>query len=80
MLDRRKLLKLGLGADAAHSLTVLEGTVKVQAGKNLLTLEKGDFISIPADMPHKYWSITGKASFISMDAPCYDPRKTVVLE
>ncbi len=66
--------------DAAHTLIILEGTVKVLAGDQQEILEKGDFISIPAEMPHKYWSLSPRATMVSMDAPYYDPRKTVVLE
>lgn len=66
--------------DAAHSLMVLSGTVKVQIGKEFKTLEVGDYISIPADVPHKYWPISIKVTLVSMDSPYYDPKKTVSLE
>lgn len=66
--------------DADHSLMVLEGKVRVQVDKEKFVLEKGDFISIPANVPHKYWSLTKTSILVSMDAPYYDPAKTVVLE
>lgn len=66
--------------DADHSLVVLEGKVRVQVGDEQVEIEKGDFISVPADMPHKYWTLSDKAMLMSMDAPYYDPQKTVVLE
>jgi len=66
--------------DADHSLMILEGKVRAQVGEKMIELEKGDFISIPANVPHKYWSITETALLVSMDAPYYDPRKTISLE
>ena len=66
--------------DADHSLMVLEGSVRVQVGKKIFTVVKGDFISVPAEVPHKYWTIGPKAMLVSMDAPYYDPKKTVALE
>src|SRR5687768_14265612 len=66
--------------DADHSLIVLEGSVKVLAGDKTITLNKGDFISVHANVPHKYWTIGPKAMLVSMDAPYYDPKNTVPLE
>lgn len=73
-------LSLHKHPDADHSLMVLEGKVKVQIGEKTMEIGKGDFISIPADVPHKYWSLTETALLVSMDAPYYDPKKTVALE
>jgi len=73
-------LRLHVHPDAAHSLLVLDGRLKVQAGERRLILNKGDFISIPAGTPHKYWSLVARTRLVSMDAPYYDPQKTVVLE
>lgn len=66
--------------DAEHSLMVLDGRIKVKVADKLHVMSKGDFISIPADVPHKYWSLAPKTILVSMDAPYYDPAKTVVLE
>ncbi len=66
--------------DADHSLMVLEGKLRVLIGLKTIEVGKGDFISIPANMPHKYWSITKTSTLISMDAPYYDPKKTITLE
>jgi quercetin dioxygenase-like cupin family protein len=66
--------------DAAHSLLVLSGKVRVLAGDLKTELVSGDFISIPAGMPHKYWALGGQALLVSTDAPYYDPKKTVQLE
>jgi len=66
--------------DAAHSLMLIEGRVRVQIGNEQLVMEKGDFISIPANVPHKYWSLTEKSKLVSMDAPYYNPKKTINLE
>lgn len=66
--------------DADHSLMVLEGQVRVQIADKFIVMGSGDFISIPADVPHKYWSLTVKSILLSMDAPYYDPQKTITLE
>lgn len=66
--------------DADHSLIVLEGKVRVQIAKDVFEVEKGDFISVPKDVPHKYWALSKKAMLVSMDAPYYDPGKVVKLE
>jgi quercetin dioxygenase-like cupin family protein len=66
--------------DAEHSLMVLEGRVRVQVGERMLELGKGDYVSVPAGVPHKYWTLGGKAMLVSMDAPYYDPKKTVRME
>jgi quercetin dioxygenase-like cupin family protein len=64
--------------DAEHSLYVISGEVRVQAGDLETTLQAGDYISIPAGMKHGYSVPADKpALLISMDAPPYDPQKTV---
>lgn len=73
-------LPLHMHPDAAHSLMVFSGRVRVQAGDHFYLMKKGDYISIPATVPHKYWSLTKEATLVSMDAPYYDPQKTVPLE
>ena len=64
--------------DAEHSLYVISGQVKVRAGEVETTLQAGDYISIPAGMKHGY-SVPADmpALLISMDAPPYDPQKTI---
>ncbi len=47
---------------------------------NKFKLSKGDFISIPQNTPHSYESISDKSIFVSMDAPYYDPNKTIPME
>jgi len=66
--------------DADHSLMVLEGRVKVQIGDKQFESDKGDFISVPKNIPHKYWAVGKKVMLVSMDAPYYDPKKTIPLE
>lgn len=66
--------------DADHSLLVLEGNVRVQIGDEKFEIGKGDFVSVPKDVPHKYWTLGERAILVSMDAPYYDPKKTVPLE
>jgi mannose-6-phosphate isomerase-like protein (cupin superfamily) len=64
--------------DAEHSLYVISGEVMVHAGELETTLHPGDYISIPAGMKHGYRVPAGKtALLISMDAPPYDPQKTI---
>jgi len=64
--------------DAAHSLYVISGEVAVRAGSVETTLRAGDYISIPAGMKHGYRVPADQpALLISMDAPPYDPQKTV---
>lgn len=74
--------KLGLHKhpDADHSLMVLEGKVMAEVSGKTFYLSKGDFISIPKDAPHRYESLSQKSVFVSMDAPYYDPKKTVRLK
>lgn len=66
--------------DGDHTLMVLEGRVRVQMDGEKHEIEKGDLISIPRNMPHKYWTLSKKAILVSMDAPYYDPKKTIRLE
>ena len=64
--------------DAEHSLYVISGEVMVHAGDLETTLQAGDYISIPAGMKHGYRVPADKtALLISMDAPPYDPQKTI---
>jgi len=64
--------------DAEHSMYVISGEVTVRAGELETILRAGDYISIPAGMKHGYRVPADKpALLISMDAPPYDPQKTV---
>ena len=64
--------------DAEHSLYVISGELTVHAGDLETKLQAGDYVSIPAGMKHGYTVATGKSALlISMDAPPYDPQKTV---
>jgi len=64
--------------DAEHSLYVISGEVTVHAGDLKTTLHPGDYISIPAGMKHGYTVPADKpALLLSMDAPPYDPQKTI---
>ena len=64
--------------DAEHSLYVISGEVTVRAGDLETTLRAGDYLSIPAGMKHGYSVPADKpALLISMDAPPYDPQKTI---
>ena len=73
-------LSLHQHPDAEHSLMVLNGRVLVKIADRMIELTRGDFVSIPAGVPHKYWSMTKTSMVVSMDAPYYDPGKTISLE
>lgn len=73
-------LSLHLHPDADHSLMVLSGQIEAIIAGESKQLSAGDFISIPKNVPHKYRVLGANASIVSMDAPYYDPRKTIVLE
>lgn len=73
-------LKRHIHPDAEHSLMILEGEIIAEVAGNKHKLAKGDFISIPENTPHSYESVTGKSTFVSMDAPYYDPNKTIHVE
>ncbi len=80
LVEMKGELKKHKHPDAEHSLIVIKGKVKVLVGDEVFILKQGDFISIPKNMPHKYWTISKKALLASMDAPYYDPKKTIYLE
>jgi quercetin dioxygenase-like cupin family protein len=64
--------------DAEHSLYVISGEVHVRAGTLETTLGPGDYISIPAGMKHGYTVAPDQSALLlSMDAPPYDPQKTI---
>jgi quercetin dioxygenase-like cupin family protein len=64
--------------DAEHSLYVISGEVTLHAGDLETILRAGDYVSIPAGMKHGYTVPADKpALLISMDAPPYDPQKTI---
>lgn len=67
--------------DADHSLILLKGRARVVTPTEEHVLEPGDYVSIPRNVPHKYY-VDGDqpALFVSFDAPAYDPAKTLYLE
>jgi quercetin dioxygenase-like cupin family protein len=73
-------LKRHVHPDAEHSLMILEGEIMAEVAGDKFKLSKGDFISIPQNTPHSYESISDKSVFVSMDAPYYDPNKTIPME
>jgi quercetin dioxygenase-like cupin family protein len=80
LVEMRGEVGLHKHPDAAHSLYVIRGEVEVVAGDLKTTLQPGDYISIPAGVPHRYKTpIDAPALLLSMDAPPYDPAKTVRL-
>lgn len=66
--------------DADHTILVIKGVILAEIGGKKIKLRKGDMISIPAGMPHKYIVKGRKAVIVSMDAPYYNPDKTIILE
>ncbi len=82
MVEMRGRLALHTHPDARHGLMVLKGRVRLFAGGKHIELGPGDFISIPAGLPHGY-DLVNKgvpALLVSSDGPAYDPAKTVSLE
>lgn len=67
--------------DADHSLILLSGSARVVTPTEDRILKKGDYVSIPQNVPHKYY-VEGQQSalFISFDAPAYDSAKTIYME
>lgn len=67
--------------DADHSLILLSGSARVVTPTEDRILKTGDYVSIPQNVPHKYY-VEGQQSalFISFDAPAYDSAKTLYLE
>jgi len=67
--------------DADHSLILLNGSARVVTPTEDRILKKGDYVSIPQNVPHKYY-VEGNQSavFISFDAPAYDSAKTIYFE
>lgn len=67
--------------DADHSLILLNGSGRVVTPTEDHLLTPGDYLSIPQNIPHKYY-VEGDqpALFISFDAPAYDPAKTIYFE
>lgn len=67
--------------DADHSLILLKGSARVVTPNEERLLKPGDYVSIPQNVPHKYYVEDGQpALFISFDAPAYDPAKTIYFE
>jgi quercetin dioxygenase-like cupin family protein len=68
--------------DADHRLYVLEGTVLVTCGTETTTCTAGDFIVIPRGVRHCYDVAKPgeRALLLTLDAPPYDPKKTVNVE
>ncbi len=50
-------LPLHMHPDAAHSLMVLSGQVRVRIGNEIVVIDEGDYLSIPAEVPHRYWAL-----------------------
>ncbi len=73
-------MKMHKHPDAEHSILVYEGKIDALIGGKRFSLKKGDFVSIPKNVPHKYFVRSKRALIISMDAPYYDPKKTVMIE
>lgn len=67
--------------DADHSLILLKGSARVVTPTEERLLKPGDYVSIPQNVPHKYYVEGGQSAlFISFDAPAYDPAKTIYFE
>lgn len=72
--------KLHKHPDAEHTILLIKGSMQAEVGGHKIKMKEGDLLSIPAGMPHRY-TVKGKnAIIVSMDAPYYDPGKTIMLE
>ncbi|RII74308.1 cupin domain-containing protein [Pseudomonas monteilii] len=81
LVEMRSELKNHSHPDADHSLILLEGRARVVTPNESRVLAPGDYVSIPRDVPHKYYVEGDKpALFISFDAPAYDPAQTIYFE
>jgi mannose-6-phosphate isomerase-like protein (cupin superfamily) len=82
LVEMKGPTSLHVHPDADHRLFVIEGELKVFIGTQVTIAKVGDFISIPAGVRHKYDVIKpgARALLVSMDAPPYDPKKTIVLD
>lgn len=72
--------KLHKHPDAEHTILLVKGLMVAEVNGKKIALKEGDLISIPAGMPHKYFVKGKEAVIVSMDAPYYDPDKTILLE
>jgi len=66
--------------DAEHTIFLVKGAMLAVVDGNTIELKDGDLLSIPAGVPHKYFVKGKKAIIMSMDAPYYNPDKTIMLE
>lgn len=80
VVEMKGVTKLHKHPDAEHTILLIKGNMLAEVDGNKIPLQEGDMISIPAGMPHKYKVKGKKAIIVSMDAPYYDPKKTVMLE
>jgi len=69
LVEMRGHLRRHMHPDAAHSLLVLEGSVRASVGEQEIVMNEGDFDSIPAGVLHDYTTIGPSALLISCDAP-----------
>jgi mannose-6-phosphate isomerase-like protein (cupin superfamily) len=76
LVEMKGKLSYHVHPDAEHTLMVLEGRVCAWHGTEAVLLETGDYISIPAGVPHKYETVGDRALLLSFDAPAYDPNLT----
>ncbi|MBS1490446.1 MAG: cupin domain-containing protein [Bacteroidetes bacterium] len=72
--------KLHKHPDAEHTILLIQGEMLAEVNGKKFWLREGDMISIPIGVPHKYTVKGRRAIIISMDAPYYDPAKTIILE
>jgi quercetin dioxygenase-like cupin family protein len=76
LVEMKGKLSYHVHPDHEHTLMVLEGRVCAWHGTEAVLLETGDYISIPAGVPHKYETVGERALLLSFDAPAYDPNLT----
>jgi quercetin dioxygenase-like cupin family protein len=58
---------------ASESLFVISGRLQVLAGDEVLVLEAGDFVSLPAGLPHAFGAVPGSdADVLAVFTPAAD--------
>ena len=80
-IEMRDGLPLHQHPDGAHYLYVLDGEMTATIAGAPWHLRRGDYLAIPARVPHRYVVAPGRrVLLLSMDSPPYDPARTVWLD
>lgn len=81
IIEMRGGLPGHLHPDGAHYLYVVEGEMMADINGRSYAVRPGDYFVVTANVPHAYHVAAGKSVvLLSVDAPAYDPKKTVWLD